>query len=668
MALVLPPPVSPTQGAPAAQVKAHKRWRVGQDLAEQHQWAQALAAFEQASRWQADAAYALAAIHAAIKAGRSEHAVALAQRLHGAHPLVLVAYTLESHALLALGHNEEAVRCLEGIPGALSKDHDAWISLGVSLQRCRRHPEAVQAFMAGLGLRMDQAVAHFRMGMSFKDMGLKAEAAECVRTALILGLGTSELAARGQLVFLEREACRWPQARQALEELNAALARTPDGLAVETGPFPHAVLVADPLAQLKVAQHYAGHVQRSVRPLPKVFAKQHGGRIRLGYASADFHQHATSQLMVQMLESHDRSVFEVFLFSTGPDDRSPMRQRVQASSEHFEDLRGFSFERVAQRVRERKIDILIDLKGATHDTLLPVFACRPAPLQVTWLGFPGTTGAPYIDYFVGDPVVTPLAHAAHFSEAIAQMPHCYQPNDAHRPRPPARERRAWGVPDDVLLLCGFHQSYKISEEVFDVWCRLLHAEPRACLWLLLWNVNVQRALEAAAQARGIAKERLLFAPVVPLEEHLSRLACADVYLDAWPCNAHTTAGEALWMGVPVVTLMGPTFAQRVAASLLHAVQLPQLVCDTVEGYELKVLSVLRDGGLRQSLRAHLATQQHHSRLFDGRQFARDFEALLQRMWQHKLAGSARQALPAVETTGRVEPALGIPASCLGGGA
>ncbi len=654
MALVLPTPVIPAKvGASKAQLKAYKHWLAGQGFAQNQQWARALAAFEQASHWPVDTAYPVAAVHAAIKAGRSEYAVQLARRLHLNHPLVLIGYTLESHAWLALGQHDEAVSCLHSLPAELSKDHDAWVSLGVALQRSRRHPEAVQAFMAGLAQRMDQPLAHFRMGMSFKDMGLKAEAAECVRTALILGLGTSELAALGQLLFLEREACRWPQAQQALIELNAALARAPDGQPIETGPFPHAVIVADPLAQLKVAQHYAAHVQRTVRCLPKVLAKRGGARIRLGYASADFHQHATSQLMVQMLESHDRERFEVTLFSTGPSDGSAMRQRVQASVEHFEDLRGFSFERVAQRIRECSIDILVDLKGATHDTLLPVFAYQPAPLQVSWLGFPGTTGASYIDYFVGDRVVTPIAHAHHFSEAIAQMPNCYQPNDAHRPRPMVRERSAWGVPDDALLLCGFHQSYKISAEVFDVWCRILHAEPRASLWLLQWNMNVKHALEAAARVRGIGAHRLLFAPLLPLEEHLSRLGCADLYLDAWPCNAHTTAGEALWMGVPVVTLIGPTFAQRVAASLLHTVQLSQWVSDTPEGYELKVLSLLRDAGLRQSLRAHL-TGQRHSSLFDGYQFARDFEALLMRMWEHKLAGLKPRALPAMSSSASVE--------------
>ncbi|MES2886759.1 MAG: glycosyltransferase [Pseudomonadota bacterium] len=660
MALVLPTPSSPAAaGAPAAQVRAHKRWKAGQAHASQQQWPSAAEAFDQARRWQAEPAYAIAAVHAHIKASRPEQALVVAQQLHADHPQVLIGYTLESHALLALGRHESAVRCLEGLPPGVVKDHDAWISLGVSLQRCRRHEEAIQAFMQGLAQKMDNAVAHFRLGMSFKDLGMKAEAAECVRTALALGLGSSELSARGQLVFLEREACRWPQAALAMQELRSALGRTPDHVALETGPFPHAVFVDDPLEQLKVARHYAAHAQASIRPLPRApaaAAAAPGRRLRLGYASADFHQHATSQLMVQMLECHDRERFEVTLFSTGPDDQSAMRRRVKAACEHFEDLRGFSFERVAQRVRECQIDILIDLKGATHDTLLPVFACRPAPLQVTWLGFPGTTGAAYIDYFIGDAIVTPLAHAGHFSEKIAQMPHCYQPNDAHRAQPVPSPRAQWGVPEGALVLCGFHQSYKISPEVFDVWCRLLQSEPRAVLWLLQWNVNVQRALQAAAAARGIASERLLFAPVVPLQDHLGRLACADVYLDAWPCNAHTTAGEALWMGVPVVTLIGPTFAQRVAASLLTAVKLPQLVCETPAAYEATVMQLLRDAPTRQALRAHLQAQRRQSTLFDGQRFARDFEAVVGRMWQRKLTGQGPEALPAAPAAADAGPA------------
>jgi predicted O-linked N-acetylglucosamine transferase (SPINDLY family) len=310
------------------------------------------------------------------------------------------------------------------------------------------------------------------------------------------------------------------------------------------------------------------------------------------------------------------------------------------------ELRGQGEQRIAMRVRELDIDILIDLKGVTHDTLLPVFACRAAPLQVTWLGFPGSTGASYIDYLIGDPVVTPLANAAHFSEKIAQLPQCYQPNDARRERPLPSSRADWGVPEDALLLCGFHQSYKISAEVFDVWCSILEARPDALLWLLQWNTNVQDALRAAARARRIDERRLLFAPLLPLQQHLSRLACADLYLDAWPCNAHTTAGEALWVGVPVVTLQGPTFAQRVASSLLHAVQLNELVCHDLEGYRANVLALAADASRREALKAHLALQQRMSPLFDGARFARDLEALLQRMWLQALSGQPLQHLAA----------------------
>ena len=283
-----------------------------------------------------------------------------------------------------------------------------------------------------------------------------------------------------------------------------------------------------------------------------------------------------------------------------------------------------------------------------------MLAQRPAPLQVTWLGFPGTTGAPYIDYLIGDRVVTPLANAAHFGEKIAQLPNCYQPNDARRALPQASTRAEWGVPEDALLLCAFHQSYKISAPVFDQWCALLHELPGAVLWLLQWNANVQAALIAAAAQRGIGAERLAFAPLLPLQDHLSRLAHADLYLDAWPCNAHTTAGEALWVGVPVVTIEGATFAQRVASSLLHTSGLPELVCGDVDAYRSIVLALAGDPARRADLRARLESERRSNPLFDGARFARDIEHLYRRMWQGCIAGQRPQHLPAVDqptTTG-----------------
>ena len=648
MALALPQPNPPTSASPAQQ-RAWREWQSAQTNAQREHWGEAALGFEQAYAAHDSSAYGLAAAHALIKAGRADLALRRTRALRSREPALTLAYTLESHALLERGENEAAAACLLALPADAVRDQPWWVSLGAALQRCHRHDDAIAAYMQALALKIDDAVVHFRLGMSFKDRGMKAEAAECVRTALALGLDSSQLAARAQLVFLEREACRWPSAAQELATLRREIAALPDACAAETMPFPHAVFVDDAREQLKVARHYARHVAGRVNALPqrKAKAKTQGGRLRIGYLSADFHQHATAQLMIQMLEAHDRARFEVTLLSAGPDDGSAMRARLQAASEHFVDLRGLTHFAMAQRIRELGVDILVDAKGATYGTLMPVTAHRAAPLQVSWLGFPGTSGADYVDYLIGDAVTTPLEHAAHFSEKLAQMPLCYQPNDAKRALPAPSTRADWGAPQGVPLLAAFHQSYKISPEVFDSWCRILHAVPDAHLWLLRWNTNVQTALEAAARERGIDAARLVFVPMLPLEQHLSRLACADLYLDAWPCNAHTTAGEALWTGVPVLSVIGETFAQRVALSLLNAAGLAELVSTDVAGFEAKAIALAQDAPRRAALRTHLLAQRA-GRLFDGVRFARDIEALYERMWARAVAGLPPEHLPAAQ--------------------
>ena len=647
MALPLPAPTPPrSTAASSPPVRAYQRWQLGRRHAEQEQWPAAAAAFEQATRLHGDVAYPLAAAHALICAGRPEEALECARRIRKKHPLATTAYTLESHALLELGLPSEAAAHLRQLPTEAARDHAYLTALAVSLQRCFRHDEAIPAFMDVLAARIDDPVAHFRLGMSFKDIGMKAQAAECVRTALMLSIDASALAARAQLVFLEREACNWAVAEAELATLRQGVREASPDLACETGVFQHAVLVADAAEQLKVARLYALHAARGIPPMPRRAAARREGRLRIGYLSTDFHTHATCQLMAQMLECHDRSRFEVTLLSAGPDDGSALRRRIAAGSEHFVDLRGLDETKMARRIQQLGIDILVDLKGATNDNRMRVLAHRAAPLQVNWLGFPGTTGAPYIDYMIGDPIVTPLASAADFSEKIAQLPNCYQPNDAQRALPRTSTRADWGLPEDAILLCAFHQSYKISAEMFDVWCELLKAEPRARLWLLLWNANVQSTLIAAARERGIEAERLIFGALLPLEDHVSRLAHADVFVDAWPCNAHTTAGEALWAGVPVVTVPGETFAQRVATSLLHAVQLDELVCSDAAGYHAQVLALARDSARRAAIRTHLVGQRSASTLFDGARFARDIEALYERMWARAAAGYLPDHLPA----------------------
>ena len=643
--LVLPEPATVSGGGSSAQRRAHRHFLNGRAHAAQEQWPHAFKAFEQAAKLSRDTAYGLTAAHAAIKAGHAQQALPRLRALRDEQPELTLAYTLESHAWLELSRTDEAVLVLQALPVHAKRDASFHVSLAVALQRLSRHQEALQAFMDALAIKIDDALVHYRLGVSFKELGLKAEAAECVRTALALGLGTSELSARALLVFLEREACRWDFADVELKQLRQAVQAAPAGVAIETGAFVHAVLVDDALEQHKVAAHYARHLAARTVPLPRRQVRAHEGRLRVGYLSADFHQHATSQLTVQMFEAHDRSRFDVTLFSAGPDDGTPLRRRMQSAAEHFVELHGLALPQMAAAIRERDIDILVDVKGATYGSVMQVMAHRPAPLQVNWLGFPGTSGADYIDYLIGDAIVTPLADEAHFSERIAQMPLCYQPNDSRRALPQAQPRSHWGLPGHALVLCGFHQSYKISREVFHSWCRLLQALPDAVLWLLCWNANVQAALTRAAAAQSIDPARLVFAPRLPADQHLSRLAAADIFLDTWPCNAHTTASEALWAGVPPVTVIGETFAQRVAASLLHAGGLPELVCRDVAHYEQTVLELAAAPHRRAALRAQLVAQRGGP-LFDGVRFARDIEALFDRMWARALAGQAPEHLPA----------------------
>jgi len=584
--------------------------------------------------------------------------LALAQRLCQRYPHEALAWTLNAHANHQLGRDDEVLRCVAAMPPEVPREHQLIVLHALALQRLRRHMDALPVFFEALAMKLNDAVTHFRLGMSFKEMGMKSEAAECVRTAVLLGLGASDVVGRSLIAFFEREACNWPEAEAALAEARAAVRKAPPNTPLETSPFTHVVLVDDPMEQLKATTHYALHVAQGIRTLPRVAARERqqqrsDRRLKVGYLSADFHFHATSQLMVQMLEHHDRSRFEITLLSTGPDDGSAMRQRVVAAAEHFVELRHVGFKPMAERIRALGIDILVDLKGGTSGTLFPALAYRPAPLQVAWLGFPGSSGAPFIDYLIGDEIVTPLANAAHFSEKLAQLPGCYQPNDAMRALPRPSRRADLGLPERTagstqgLVLCGFHQSYKISADVFGTWCELLEALPGSVLWLLRWNQNVQATLTRAAAERGIDPARLLFAPVVKIEEHLSRLACADLFLDAWPCNAHTTAGEALWAGVPVVTLKGEAFVQRVAASLLHAVGLDELVCTDRAAYRDTALALARDGARRTRLREHLVRQRTQSALFDGAGFARGIEALYERMWERTLHGLPPAALPAV---------------------
>jgi predicted O-linked N-acetylglucosamine transferase (SPINDLY family) len=545
---------------------------------------------------------------------------------------------LRTRALLALERYESIVASLEfATPAAMLPQ--TWALLGDAHRHLGQARQAMSAYMEALGSNPSDGSLHYRLGLCFDDLWLKAEAVECFKTALLLELGPIQAGVRDMLVFYERQLGAWDEGEQTLAAVRAMLRELPQGQALRTNPFTHATLLDDPADLLRSARACSLSYAAAVRPVPRRKPVR-GRRIKVGYVSSDFHNHATSLLMAQMLECHDRGAFEIVLYDHGRDDGSGTRSRVLAAAERRVDIRCLGDDAAARRIREDKIDILVDLKGYTRGARPGLFARRPAPVQVAYLGFPGTSGAEFIDYIIGDAWVTPLEAEADFSERIAQLPGCYQCNDGLRELPERVDRASCGLPPQALVLCGFTQPYKISPEVFDVWCRLLGALPAAVLWLLDDNPQATAALRRHAQARGIDPTRLAFAPKMEHRAHLRRLGCADLFLDTWPCNGHTTVSDALWAGVPVVTWSGRTFASRVAGSLLRTLGFAELVCADVAGYEALSIDLARDEGRRRALRSGIEAARIASPLFDGATKARQLESLFLRMWDRAL-----QALP-----------------------
>jgi predicted O-linked N-acetylglucosamine transferase (SPINDLY family) len=343
-----------------------------------------------------------------------------------------------------------------------------------------------------------------------------------------------------------------------------------------------------------------------------------GARLKLGYLSADFHTHATAFLAAGLFEHHDRRAFEVVGYSTGPDDGSPMRTRVTRAFDRFVDAAGWDPARVADTIRRDGIDILIDRKGHTAGAPPAVLALRPAPIQVHYLGYPGTLGGGLVDYLIGDEVVTPVTDAADYAETLALLPGSYQVNDRKRPIAEPPSRGALQLPPGVIVFCCFNNIYKLNSEVFDAWAEILAQVPDSVLWLLARQEGDPAIanLRGEARMRGIDPNRLVFAWSRPNAEYLGLYRHADLVLDTWPYNAHTTASDALWAGCPVLTLRGETFAGRVAASLLTAVGLPELVMQDVRGYVDKAVALARNSAERRRLRDYLAGPGHASALFD----------------------------------------------------
>lgn len=483
-----------------------------------------------------------------------------------------------------------------------------------------------------------QGMAHGLM-----KFGGHVEAALCYR--MLLDDNPLDFGAALSAAHASSWACDWPGLAEDFERLRLCIDHvesTRQRPVTGKSPFPLITLTDDPeilqwAASLTYQEHCAGMQpvrQRSSQQVPRP-----GGRLRLGLLSSDFHVHATSILMAEFLECVDRDQFELYFYSGGADDQSGLRARVQRTATCWIETADLSSVQLAARIREDQIGVLLDLKGYTLGSRMDVLAYLPAPVQVAWLGFPGTAGAPSLDYFIGDPVTTPMDAQPYFTECIAQMPHCYQPNDSTRARPAPVTRAQCGLPEDAtFVFASFNMAYKIVPEVFAAWCHILEATPGSVLWLLVQQESTRERLRAAAAQHGLDPDRLVFAPFLSGDLHRARLPLADLCLDTFPCGGHTTASDALWAGVPVLALMGQSFASRVAGSLLHALDLPDLACTDIDQYIHLAIALAQEPARFQALKARLELGRTQSTLFDGRRFARDFEQLLLRMVARQDAG------------------------------
>jgi protein O-GlcNAc transferase len=503
---------------------------------------------------------------------------------------------------------------------------EAFHNLGIALTRLERLEQAVASYDKALAIKPDYIEAFLNRGVALQ--GLKRHQEALAVFERVLAVRPDRLTALIGLATSALDVCDWRLAARAARELKARVGEQ----GVTIAPFLFLLCTDDPSLQLQCASNFVRN-RPSVAP-PSSHNRWRHEKIRIAYLSADFRNHPMAHLTAELFERHDRARFDVAGISFGPDDRSNIRARVAGAFDRFHDVHAKSDGEIAGLMNDLQIDIAVDLMGHTRNARSGILARRPAPIQVSYLGFPGTTGADFIDYVIADEIVLPFDQQAFYAEKIVHLPETYWVNGSQSNITPSTATRAGaGLPEQGFVFCCFNKPAKITAGVFEVWMRLLSAVEGSVLWLLRDNALSQQNLRNEAATRGIDPNRLVFADKLELHQHLSRQGLADLFLDTLPYNAHTTASDALAAGLPVVTCLGPTFSGRVAASLLNAVGLPELITRSLGEYEALALKLARDGDYRAAVAARLAQNLAIFPLFDTDRFRCHIEAAYRAMWE-----------------------------------
>jgi protein O-GlcNAc transferase len=561
----------------------------------------------------------------AHQTGNSRMACDLIRRAIHLDPDFATAWSDLGNILIQQGQLDNAIACYRRAIAISPNFPEAHNNLGNAHQMSDAPQEAITYYRKAIELRPDYAEAHRNLGSALRRIGDLEAALEAFETAIALNPAFAE--ALAQTEHQMRHICAW----NGLDNLSSRLIEIVDSGSSAVNPFIFLCLETTPKQQLQCARQWAAENLPILPPRPRR-GSQHADRITIGYLSADFQEHATACLISELIELHDRKRFNIIGYSYGRDDGSAARQRLTTSFDRFADLEAASFQEAATRIQNDGVDILVDLKGYTAEARPQILALRPAPIQVSYLGYPGTMGTEAVDYIIVDPFVVPADQQPHFTEKLIHLPGCYQVNDRTRPISSNIPTRGdCGLPESRFVFCCFSASYKITPKVFDVWIRLLTAIEGSVLWLLESNALATANLKREAETRGIAANRLIFAPTLPNPAHLARFAIADLFLDTLPYNAHTVASDALWGGCPVLTCAGKTFASRVAGSLLQAVGLPELVTTSLGDYQTRALNLARNPESIREVRDKLQRSKLTSPLFDTPQFTRNLEAAYEGM-------------------------------------
>ena len=543
------------------------------------------------------------------------------------------------HMLRGLLHQKrgDLDGALAGLKRAIEldpRDATAYLNMGILLLKSERYVEAVLFLEHAVRLTPDLVDAYQHLAEAHRQLGHQSVTITLLEHAH--GLAPDRIDILWMACWARMHGCAWLDYRDRIGDLMAGAIAAGHTIS----PF---MIMAFGLPDLEThlwTRAWAeANIPEPAVPLPPRAGGRREGRIRVGYLSADFRGHATAALVAEVFRLQDRGRFVLYGYNIGRTDSTELGQAMTSGLDHMVDLAFLDDREAAARIAADDIDILVDLKGFTTDSRPGILAYRAAPLQVNYLGYPGSMGTTSIDYIIADRIVAPLAAQAFFDEAIVHLPHSYQPNDRRRPGPdPAATREAHGLPAAGFVFCCFNNNYKLTPLVFGIWMRLLREVQGSVLWLLQGNDLADLNLRAAAEAEGVDGTRVVFAPRAIYELHLARLGLADLFLDTLPVNAHTTASEALWCGVPVLTCMGSHFTSRVAASLLTAVGLPELITTSLADYEREALALARDPARLGALRARLAANRNTAPLFDTPRYVEGFDAALERMVEMREAG------------------------------